>query len=93
MLPRPPSPCRYLRDVCGLLQLHSLSSGALVRALPLPGVGSVSGFSGSRKETELFFSFQSFAEPGELWVWGVNIGVRGYELWVNGWSDGSQQTS
>ena len=63
-LPNKSFPCRYLRDVCGLLQLHSLSSGALVRALPLPGVGSVSGFSGSRKETELFFSFQSFAEPG-----------------------------
>lgn len=35
-----------------------------VKDLPLPGVGSVSGFSGSRKETELFFSYTSFAEPG-----------------------------
>lgn len=39
-------PCRYLRDVRGALQLRSLSSGMLVKEFVLPGVGSVTGFSG-----------------------------------------------
>lgn len=51
----------------GVLQLRTLSSGKLVRELPL-GLGSLSGFSGSRKHSELFFSFQSFADPGALAV-------------------------
>lgn len=54
----------YLRDVKGVLQLRTLSTGALVRELPVPGVGSISGFTGDRKGTEFFFSFQSFADPG-----------------------------
>lgn len=55
---------RYLHDVKGKLELRSLSSGALVKELKLPGIGSVSGFSGNRKSTECFFGFSSFAEPG-----------------------------
>jgi prolyl oligopeptidase len=55
---------RYLHDVRGKLELRSLSTGAFVTELKLPGIGSVSGFSGSRKSTECFFGFSSFAEPG-----------------------------
>jgi hypothetical protein len=55
---------RYLRDVRAALALHRLSDGGLVRELALPGLGSVGGFSGSRKGTEFFYSFQSFVEPG-----------------------------
>lgn len=70
---------RYLRDVQGALQLRSLATGALRREFALPGVGSVTGFSGERKYSELFFSFQSFVEPGATyrvdldqvrWGWG-----------------------
>ncbi|KAI8465889.1 MAG: prolyl oligopeptidase [Monoraphidium minutum] len=55
---------RYLRDVRGALALHRLSDGGLVREVELPGIGSIGGFSGSRKGTEFFYSFQSFVEPG-----------------------------
>ncbi|KIZ07661.1 prolyl endopeptidase [Monoraphidium neglectum] len=55
---------RYLRDVRGTLALHRLSDGGLVTDFALPGIGSIGGFSGSRKGTEFFFSFQSFVEPG-----------------------------
>lgn len=55
---------RYLRDVRGTLALHRLTDGHLVQEFPLPGIGSIGGFSGSRKGTEFFFSFQSFVEPG-----------------------------
>ncbi|MEW5297596.1 MAG: hypothetical protein WDW36_000797 [Sanguina aurantia] len=55
---------RYLRDVRGVLQLRSLSSGALEKELSLPGVGAVGGFQGDRKSSECFFTFSSFTEPG-----------------------------
>jgi hypothetical protein len=39
--------------------LTRLSDGALVQEFQLPGIGSIGGFSGSRKGTEFFYSFQS----------------------------------
>lgn len=49
------------------MQLHTprhfitprLSDGSLVQNFALPGIGSIGGFSGSRKGTEFFYSFQS----------------------------------
>ena len=32
---------QYLRDVTAVLQQRSLASGALVREVPLPGLGSI----------------------------------------------------
>ncbi|KAF5837923.1 prolyl endopeptidase [Dunaliella salina] len=55
---------KYLRDVRGQLQLRSLSTGALQQEFELETVGSVTGVSGQRKESEFFFSFTSFVEPG-----------------------------
>ena len=46
-----------------VLQLHSWESGALVKPVSMPGIGSVGGFSGNHKHTEWFFSFTSFTEP------------------------------
>ena len=54
----------YLRDVKGELQLRDFATGALVAELPMPGVGSVGGFSGSRKRPEFFFSLTGFTDPG-----------------------------
>lgn len=56
--------CCYLRDVKGALQLRDFASGALVRELPMPGIGSVGGFSGNHKSTEFFFSLTGFTDPG-----------------------------
>ena len=54
----------YLRDVHSVLQLRSLSTGDLVRDIPLPGLGSVSSFKCKRKSSEAFFSYTSFTDPG-----------------------------
>ncbi len=55
----------YLHDVAARPQLRVLSTGALVKDIPLPGLGSVSGFSGNRKSTEMFFSYTSACEDPE----------------------------
>lgn len=41
----------FLRDVVSVLQLHRWASGALIKPLAMPGIGSVSGFSGNHKHT------------------------------------------
>ena len=56
----------YLHDVAARVQLHSLSSGALMRDIPLPGLGSIRGFSGRHKDTELFLSYTDFTDPGSI---------------------------
>ena len=54
----------FLSDVKSVLQLRTLSNGSVVRNLELPGIGSVAGFSGSRKYDEFFFQFVGFTQPG-----------------------------
>jgi prolyl oligopeptidase len=58
---------RWLRDCVSGLELRALSSGALLRPLPLPSLGDVGAVSGTRKSNELFYSFTSFVEPGAVY--------------------------
>lgn len=57
----------YLRDVVSQLELRDLQSGTLRKQLPMPGLGSVASFSGRRKDTQLFFLFTGFTEPGAIY--------------------------
>ena len=56
----------WLHDVASKLELRSLRTGALRQEVPLPGVGSVRGFSGRREDSEMFFSYSSFTDPGSI---------------------------
>ncbi|MCA1904364.1 MAG: prolyl oligopeptidase family serine peptidase [Cyanobacteria bacterium KgW148] len=52
----------YLQDACTVIRRFSLT-GAPIGTIPLPGIGSASGFSGKRYDTETFYSFTSFTVP------------------------------
>ena len=54
----------YLSNVHSVLQLRSLATGDMKQEIPLPGLGSVNGFSGKRDDTEAFFSYTDFVTPG-----------------------------
>jgi prolyl oligopeptidase len=52
----------WMRDVQSAVSLFTLD-GKKVRDVELPGVGTVSGFEGEREDTEVYFTFSSFAVP------------------------------
>ncbi|XP_009384008.2 uncharacterized protein LOC103971658 [Musa acuminata AAA Group] len=56
----------YLSDVKHVLQIRDLKTGNLLHPLPLD-VGSVSGISGRREDSEIFISFTSFLTPGIIY--------------------------
>ncbi|XP_062414474.1 prolyl endopeptidase-like isoform X1 [Pungitius pungitius] len=56
----------YVHDVKDILQLCELSTGRVVRDLPLD-VGTVAGVSCKKAHSELFYKFTSFTTPGIIY--------------------------
>ncbi len=60
----------YLKDA--ITRVHQYRyDGTLESELELPGIGSVSGFSGSRKDKSLFYGFTSFNTPYEVYEYDI----------------------
>lgn len=43
-------------------------------AIQLPGLGSAGGFSGKKEDTELFYTFTSFTDPGTIFQYDISSG-------------------
>ncbi len=56
----------YLEDAHSTVELHT-REGALIERLPLPAIGTVSGFAGRRTDVETFFSFTNFTMPETIY--------------------------
>jgi prolyl oligopeptidase len=52
----------YLKDAITQFKMYTLN-GDFVREVEFPGIGTASGFSGRRTDTETFYSFSSYATP------------------------------
>jgi len=63
----------YLKDAYTQIQIFDLK-GDLIRAIPLPGIGSVSGFNGKRYDTETFYGFTSFTTPTTIYRYDLAKG-------------------
>jgi prolyl oligopeptidase len=64
----------YLKDARSVVRVHDLN-GKPVREIALPGIGSVSGFTGKRGDTETFFSFTGFTTPTTIYRLDMKSGT------------------
>jgi len=65
--------CTYLKDVTTQVKLYTMD-GRHLRDVELPGLGTASGFGGKRKDTETFYSFESFAVPPSIYRYDLVTG-------------------
>jgi prolyl oligopeptidase len=63
----------YLKDAHSQVRLFS-PSGAFLKEIELPGLGSADGFGGKRTDTETFFAFSSYATPPVIFRYDLLTG-------------------
>ena len=63
----------YLKDAYTQVKVFEMS-GAPVREVQLPGIGTAAGFNGRRTDTETFYSFSSFATPPSIFKYDLITG-------------------
>src|SRR5262249_2488767 len=70
--------CNYLKDAHTQVKMFN-PEGEFVREVELPGIGTAGGFGGKRGDTEVFYSFSSFATPPSIYRYDLITGKS--ELW------------
>ncbi|MFO1040897.1 MAG: prolyl oligopeptidase family serine peptidase [Planctomycetaceae bacterium] len=63
----------YLKDAKTQVKIHAMD-GRQIREVQFPGIGSATGFTGKRTETETFYSFSSFATPPSIFRYDLLTG-------------------
>ncbi|MBW7906760.1 MAG: prolyl oligopeptidase family serine peptidase [Phycisphaerae bacterium] len=63
----------YLHDARSLVRIFD-QSGKHVRDVDLPGIGTASGFGGKRHDTETFYTFRGFTNPGTIYRYDLVTG-------------------
>ena len=63
----------YLHDAHSQVKIYDLK-GQFVRSIVLPGLGTVAGLSGGRKDEETFFLFTGFTNPGAIYRYHLPSG-------------------
>ena len=79
----------YLKDVQPLVRVHE-TDGAVVGEVQLPGVGSVRGFGGRWDDSETFYSFSSYTDPGAVYRYDAASGESSLHYRTETATDGSQ---
>ena len=57
---------RYVRDAHGIAQVFD-RDGRFLADVPVPGLGTLTGFGGDAKDFETFFSFTDYVTPGRVY--------------------------
>jgi prolyl oligopeptidase len=66
--------CSYLEDATSRVRVHGLD-GAVAGELPLPALGTASGFRGRPRDRTTFFTFTTFTAPPAVWRYDLDGGV------------------
>ncbi|HZG01201.1 MAG TPA: prolyl oligopeptidase family serine peptidase, partial [Chitinophagales bacterium] len=64
---------QYLADASSKVNVYSYD-GKLERTIQLPGIGTVAGFDGSKKDTKVYYGFSSFTTPFEQYEYDIATG-------------------
>jgi prolyl oligopeptidase len=65
---------QYLQDARSLVRVFD-KTGAAIREVALPGIGTASGFGGHQEKTETFYSFMGFTTPATIYRYDVATGA------------------
>ncbi|HLS95537.1 MAG TPA: prolyl oligopeptidase family serine peptidase [Sphingobacterium sp.] len=63
----------YLKDATSLVKQYD-RTGKLEREIELPGVGSASGFGGKSTDTETYYAFTNYVNPGTIYKYDIASG-------------------
>ncbi len=63
----------YMKDALSQVKQYTLD-GKLVREVELPGLGTVSGFSAKKTETDVYFYFTNYVTPGTIYKYDLETG-------------------
>jgi prolyl oligopeptidase len=63
----------YLKDARTEVRVHDLT-GAFLRTVDLPGIGTAVGFGGKRTDKETFYAFTSFISPATVYRYDPEAG-------------------
>ena len=66
----------YLKDAHSQVRVFDIN-GKPIRDVTLPGLGSAYGFGGKRDETETFYVFSSYTDPGTIFRYDMTTGKSG----------------
>ncbi len=61
---------QYMKDATSRAYLHNYD-GSFISEVNLPGIGSLSGFSGKKEDNIAFYSFTSFTYPSTIFMFDV----------------------
>ena len=64
----------YMVDAVSKIKQYDYN-GKLIRNVELPGIGTISGFSSKKEETELYYSFTNYVTPGSIYTYDVAKGT------------------
>ena len=67
---------QYIKDAVSEVEQYSLD-GKLEKTIPLPGLGTASGFSGKKEEKEVYYSFTSYVYPSTIFKYEISTGTSG----------------
>ncbi|MFP4489486.1 MAG: prolyl oligopeptidase family serine peptidase [Bacteroidales bacterium] len=65
----------YMVDAISKVKQYD-TGGEMIREIKLPGIGSASGFSGKKKDSELYFSFTNYITPATIYKLDPESGER-----------------
>ena len=62
---------QYIKDAVSEVEQYTLA-GKLEKTIPLPGLGTASGFSGKKEEKEVYYSFTSYVYPPTIFKYDIS---------------------